>query len=244
MKLKNGLAHPPQKIKTTDRLHPKPTPLFFCWALLWYCIKTIAMLFFGGELSSSLLNGSWTFPSRQTLDSVSLSAPLPRRVWAEAEVGGRANAKIQSLVRECVCFRPIVKPFLVSCQSNHAQSFQLLPALSQHFAWYLPEFLRISSSLLMWVILLYGTQYHWVCYSFSAAVCHWQRWWLSLCVATVSDEPPTQAWGSPHPMWFLWQQPNTPELLIPSGLWCNSQFYVVALFSVGWLDFSVPTLCV
>lgn len=26
-------------------------------------------------------------------------------------------------------------------------------------------------------------------------------------------------------------------------LWCNSQLYAVALFSVGWLDFSVPTLC-
>lgn len=56
-----------------------------------------------------------------------------------------------------------------------------------------------------------------------------------VCVATISDEPPTQAWGSPQPMWFLWQQPNTPELLVPSGLWYNSQFYAVALFSVGWL---------
>lgn len=150
------------------------------------------MLFSGGELSSSLLNGSWTFPSRQTLGSISLSAPLPRRVWAEAEVGGRASAKIQPLVRECVCFRPIIKPFVVSCQSTHAQSSQPLPALSQHFAWYLPEFLRISSSLLMWVISLYGTQYHWVCYSFSAAVCHWQRWWLSLCVwpQSVMSHPP------------------------------------------------------
>lgn len=55
----------------------------------------------------------------------------------------------------------------------------------------------------------------------------------SVCVATVSDEPPTQAWGSPQPMWFLWQQPNIPELRIPSGLWCNSQLYAVALFSVG-----------
>lgn len=43
------------------------------------------------------------------------------------------------------------------------------------------------------------------------------------CVARVSDEPPTQAWGSPQSVWFLWQQPNTPELCIPSGLWCNSQ---------------------
>ena len=54
-----------------------------------------------------------------------------------------------------------------------------------------------------------------------------------VCVAGVRDETPTQAWGSPQPVWLLWQQPNTPELLIPSGLWYNSQLYVVALFSVG-----------
>lgn len=29
-----------------------------------------------------------------------------------------------------------------------------------------------------------------------------------VCVAGVSDEPPTQAWGSPPPVWFLWQQPT------------------------------------
>lgn len=54
-----------------------------------------------------------------------------------------------------------------------------------------------------------------------------------VCVAGVSDETPTQAWGSPQPVWFLWHLPNTPELLIPSGLWCNSQLYAVALFTVG-----------
>lgn len=60
--------------------------------------------------------------------------------------------KCSPSVREEVCFRAVVKSFVVTCQSTHVQSFQLTPLFSQLCDWYLPEFLRILSGLLMWVI--------------------------------------------------------------------------------------------
>lgn len=90
-----------------------------------------------------------------------------------------------------MCFRPVVRPFVVSCQSPHVQSFQLPPACSQLFAWYLPEFLRLLSSLFMWVI----------CYTVhsttesalpSQQLFATDGWRLSLCVwpQSVMSHPP------------------------------------------------------
>lgn len=72
-KVKKWIGTPTSKNKTTDRLHPRHTPLFFCWPNFGIIseqrtfVKTIAMLLSGGELSSTQLNERGTSPSRQIL---------------------------------------------------------------------------------------------------------------------------------------------------------------------------------
>lgn len=107
------------------------------------------------------------------------------------------------------------------------------PGISVEFKPY-GSYKIIVQSLLKWKILLCSAQHPWICsFLLSSCLPLTEVATEPVCVAGVNDELPTQAWGSPQPVWFLWQQPNTPVLLIPSGLWCNSQLYAVALFSVG-----------
>lgn len=45
-----------------------------------------------------------------------------------------------------------------------------------------------------------------------------------VCVAGVSDEPPTQAWGSPPPVWFLWQRPTRQSSSYLQGCGVTASF--------------------